>query len=148
LEIEIVTKSKTSKEFLFEVARFYVDQLKLNNSKYKLVIFTDPSLKDSGNNGLCAKVGPKTIGVSLYSRLGMVQTLCTLAHEMVHVKQIARGQYKQTFNKGKVQHYWLGKRVVAKYIKRPWEIEAFSKQNILVETLSEYITKHNNNKKK
>ena len=53
----------------------------------------------------------------------------TLAHEMVHVKQIARG-YLKTING---VNYWMGKRVHGrtKYLNKPWEIEAFSKQELI-----------------
>jgi hypothetical protein len=53
----------------------------------------------------------------------------TLAHEMVHVKQFAKGQF---VTKGDKQ-FWMGKRVTkrVKYLDQPWEVEAFSKQEIL-----------------
>jgi hypothetical protein len=53
----------------------------------------------------------------------------TLAHEMVHVKQIAKGVLK-SYNG---VSYWRGKRVgkKVKYLYQPWEVEAFSKQELL-----------------
>ena len=53
----------------------------------------------------------------------------TLAHEMIHVKQLAKGTLKQVDG----VNYWKGKRYRKnhKYLNLPWEIEAFSKQELL-----------------
>ena len=62
----------------------------------------------------------------------------TLAHELVHVKQIATKQYQQRWWKsdGELHVRWEGKELGPKrripYRQRPWEIEAFEKQDILV----------------
>ena len=59
-----------------------------------------------------------------FDRLGV-----TLAHEMVHVKQLAKGTLKTV----KGVSYWNGRRYSkrTKYLDQPWEIEAFSKQELL-----------------
>ena len=142
MEIEILTHGKR-KELLKKLAVFYSKQLKLAKSNYKVVIITDPTLKEQGSLGVCAKTGEREITVGLYSYLGFGRMLYTLAHEMVHVKQMIRGHYRQErmkYGKG-VYHYWLGKRVNTEYIKRPWEIEAISRESILVEALGKYLTK-------
>lgn len=53
----------------------------------------------------------------------------TLAHEMVHVKQLAKGKLKQVNG----VNYWNGKRYRKnhRYLNLPWEVEAFSKQELL-----------------
>ena len=55
----------------------------------------------------------------------------TLAHEMVHVKQLAKGVLK---NKNNGSHIWAGKTYGKKtaYLNMPWEIEAFSKQELIL----------------
>ena len=61
-----------------------------------------------------------------------------LAHELVHVKQIATKQYQKRWWKsdGELHVRWEGKELGPKrripYRQRPWEIEAFEKQDILV----------------
>lgn len=143
MEIEILTHGKLFKQMLPVIAQFYAKRLNIDKSKYKVFICTDPSLKADGNNGLCAKTGKREITIALYSRLSPVKLLYTLAHEMVHVKQMCRGHYKQSpmkYGQG-VHHYWLGKRVNAKYIDRPWEREAFKLESILVEELTDYMDK-------
>jgi hypothetical protein len=55
----------------------------------------------------------------------------TLAHELVHVKQMAKGILKSTKNGSQI---WAGKKYSkrTKYLDRPWEIEAFSKQELIL----------------
>lgn len=147
MEIKILTHGKR-KELLEKIARFYAKQLKISRSNYEVVIVTDPTLKSEGTLGVCARTGKREITVGLYSYLSFGRLLNTLAHEMVHVKQMIKGHYRQEpmkYGKG-VYHYWLGKRINTEYIKRPWEIEAIKRENKLVDMLFESISK--NNKKK
>jgi hypothetical protein len=148
MEIKVHSHSKRLPEFIKQTAYFYAKELGIHNSKYNITIMTNPTLKADGNNGLCAKTGDREISIALYSRLSMIRLLYTLAHEMVHAKQIARGQYKSEYKRGTFHHYWMGKRVKAEYLNRPWEREAFSRESILVEVLSEHVTKNMKKKNK
>jgi hypothetical protein len=53
----------------------------------------------------------------------------TLAHEMVHVRQMARG----TLQAVNGINYWCGKKYTkrTKYLDQPWEQDAFAKQEII-----------------
>ena len=53
----------------------------------------------------------------------------TLAHEMVHVRQMAKGILQVKSGK----NYWKGKRYTkrTKYLDQPWEQDAFAKQEIV-----------------
>lgn len=53
----------------------------------------------------------------------------TLAHEMVHVRQMARGTL-QAING---VNYWCGKKYSkkTKYLDQPWEQDAFAKQELV-----------------
>jgi hypothetical protein len=53
----------------------------------------------------------------------------TLAHEMVHVRQMAKGILKVT-PKGT---FWKGKKYTKSthYLDQPWEVDAFSRQEIV-----------------
>ena len=148
MEIQVLTHSKTLPETLSKAAGFFAKELKLTKSKYKVIIVTDPGLKAEGNNGLCARTGEREISIALYSRLNLAKMLYTLAHEMVHVKQIAKGQYTYTRRGNTFKQYWLGKRVKARYLDRPWEIEAFQRENLLVERLLEHVEKNMKKAKK
>jgi hypothetical protein len=145
MEIEILTYGKKRKELILSMANFFAKQLNVHKSNYKVYIVTDPTLNEQGNNGICAKTGERELSIVLYSRLSFGKLIYTLAHEMVHVKQFVRGHYRQEnmkYGKG-VYHYWLGKRVNLEYHKRPWEIEAMSRESVLVGNLTAHVEKLN-----
>ena len=76
--------------------------------------------------------GPKEISIAMDSQLELPQMLMTLAHEMVHVKQYVRGQYRGELSRnGKMKRIWLGKQYSVAYLKRPWEREAFRREGEL-----------------
>ena len=54
----------------------------------------------------------------------------TLAHEMVHVRQLAKGLMKFLPNQART---WKGKRYSNKthYLDQPWELDAFARQEIV-----------------
>ena len=128
---------------MLSMAKFFAKELNIHKSNYKVFICTDPTLKADGNNGICARTGKREISIALYSRLGFGKLLYTLAHEMVHVKQMVKGHYRQEpmkYGQG-VYHFWLGKKVRAEYHKRPWEIEAMRRESILVGELTAHVEK-------
>jgi hypothetical protein len=61
----------------------------------------------------------------------------TLAHEMVHVKQFAKGQYKAV----RTKRFWMGSHVKAKYYDQPWEIEAMAKEKLLASKVYAILAK-------
>lgn len=77
---------------------------------------------------------PREFSVLVNSRFAMPKTLAALAHEMVHVKQYARGELKDYFNMPTTCRF-NGKVYDTKkldYFDYPWEKEAFSLENRLV----------------
>jgi hypothetical protein len=141
MEIEVICRSKVRKDFIKGFASYFAKQLKLENSRYKLLICSDPTLRKNHQvNGLCSKLSDDMIAVMLYSRLDTTQLMTTLAHEMVHVKQFAKGQYRTGLNrKGDTTYYWMGKKVNKPYLDRPWEIEAYSRESLLVQVACHQI---------
>lgn len=81
--------------------------------------------------------------ISINKKLSRTLILKTLAHEMVHVCQFARGKLKfLDFDIGK----W-GKRVyrtdLQNYHKLPWEVEALKIEKILYREYTKYLKKIN-----
>jgi hypothetical protein len=144
MEIEVLTRKSSRKEVIQASAEFYAKKLNILKSKYKVYICMDPSLaKESEANGMCAKTGAKEITIALYSRLPASKLFVTLAHEMVHAKQMMRGQYRiEVGPRNKTTHYWMGKPVKKSYIERPWEIEAFQREGVLLRHLSDVVEKN------
>jgi hypothetical protein len=64
------------------------------------------------------------------TKAGLLDMGTTLAHEMVHVRQLAKGQMKFLPNQNRI---WMGKRYSNKthYLDQPWELDAFARQEIV-----------------
>lgn len=128
MEYKIITRSKILREITEELMNSYIAQLGLENSKMYLLI--DISKKGSrGHDGL-THVLPnlKSCVIAIHpqewQRFGL-----TLAHEMVHFKQYAKGHLRKD---GDIFH-WRGKQYSADmpYLDMPWEVEAYSKQELM-----------------
>jgi hypothetical protein len=129
MEIEIVTRSVKRKFMLAAASHFLRKELKLEKSRYALTIYNAPGLrKREGFNGICSKTGDNDIIIIVDGGLSEVDLIQCLAHEMVHVKQIAKGQLQLD---SKNRQLWLGQRGPKEYHERPWEKEAFARERIL-----------------
>ena len=79
---------------------------------------------NSHSEGLCESLDPRTfiLDLALYGNW-----MSTLAHELVHVKQFARGELDPALQ------YWKGKNHMdTEYWQQPWEIEARKLQQKLM----------------
>lgn len=106
---------------------------RLAKSLYINIQFT----KLSGVNGECIWVGdnhrPREFDIAIHNTLGYKPTLSAIAHELVHVKQYAKGELKDYA----VQKWCRWKDEIlqvedVEYWERPWEIEAFGREVGLV----------------
>jgi hypothetical protein len=130
MDITFNIRSKGTREFVGTVIKFFEQDLKLKNSTWQLDVYTKHNMsKADGTRGSVTVVGPKNLIMILDSALDMERLVLTIAHEMVHVKQYAKGQLKSKH--GRKTQYWMGKRVRKQYYDQPWELEAFSKERIL-----------------
>ena len=64
------------------------------------------------------------------NKASLLEMGTTLAHEMVHVRQLAKGLMKFLPNQARI---WMGKRYNKRthYLDQPWELDAFARQEIL-----------------
>jgi hypothetical protein len=142
--MKIVTVSRNSerRDFITSIASFYAQELNLKNSKFELEIYSVKNLRrDDEMNGVVSHFAPRKLKMLIDSRLSHRKLFETLAHEMIHVKQFARGQIKfYTSRNGKRFSTWLGKRYKnTDYYDLPWEIEAFSKERLLANKLEKIL---------
>ena len=102
-------------------------QLGLDRSRRLLMIKVDRDLEDQGTT--VPLMGIDTFLVVLKPAKNILNLGITLAHELAHVAQFANGTLKLT-PKGK---RWKGKfyPTTHPYLDQPWEIQAFSKQEIV-----------------
>ena len=130
MDIQLNIRNSDTKLFIGNVVKYFEQDLKLKNSKWSLDVRTKRGMRlEDGTRGSVTYVAPKYLVMVLDSALDLERLVLTIAHEMVHVKQYARGQIKHKL--GQKTRYWMGKPVRKSYYKQPWEIEAFSKERIL-----------------
>lgn len=126
MEYLVRTRSKRTKAFIESLMPSMIHQLGLENSRKFLLIDV---CKLNGDNGITTPMpGLDSYVVALnpakWQSLGV-----TLAHEMVHVKQLAKGTLRaEGGNK-----WWRGKKYSkrTKYLDMPWELDAFAQQEII-----------------
>lgn len=134
MDIQVIGRKSATKALLETASKFLAKELKLENSKYTLLIMTDKGMaKRDGCRGVVSKIGPKCISMIIDNGLDLERFIITLAHEMVHVKQYAKGQVKAS--KSCKTHYWMGKHIRKSYYEQPWEVEAFTKERVLANKL-------------
>lgn len=128
MEYLIQARSKRMKKYIEIILPKMLKDLKLDKSRKCLVITLEPDCSDLG----CTVNFDAIQGyiVVLRSTQHISQIGLTLAHELVHVKQMARGILK-TAPQG--THFWAGKKYKKStpYYSRPWEIDAFSRQELV-----------------
>ena len=126
-----VEGSRRNKKFVEAMLPSILRQLKIENcSKALLIRIADEC--ENNSYGLTLDLSKYTGAylIVIKPRRDLIQLGLTLAHEMVHVKQLAKGLLKQK----RSGYTWLGKLYGKKtsYLDMPWEIEAFSKQELIL----------------
>lgn len=126
MEYLVKTRSKRTRKFIESVLPSMIRQLGLENSRKFLLV--DVCRLDGDKGVTTPMPGLDSYVVALnparWEEMGV-----TLAHEMVHVKQLARGILRaENGNK-----WWRGKKYSrrTKYLDMPWELDAFAQQEII-----------------
>jgi len=122
----LVEGSPKKAEFVRAILPSMIKQLGLRNSRKSLLVRIANECEGMGMtvplNGLDSYV--VVVKPMKLKDLGL-----TLAHEMVHVRQMSKGilQIVNGIN------YWCGKSYTkkTKYLDQPWELDAFARQEII-----------------
>lgn len=134
MEVKIEGKSKSTK-FLAALMPSIVEQCGLHKSKAAVLVkVTNDFLEDADGMAMYVDIAdcyvillqpPKRITASALNHMAVL-----LSHEMVHVRQRALGILKYSKNQSPI---WKGKQYKKNtpYLDMPWEIDAFSKQEII-----------------
>lgn len=138
----IVTNCKNPKleQELIAATKFYTKQL-LSKQMYKHIfveIILTKKIEDLGN--CCITYyndwyKPREFEVELKATRSLKKTLLTLAHEIVHLKQFAKGELNNANDK------WHGEQVDSDnipYHDLPWEVEAASLEYVLYGLYKDY----------
>jgi hypothetical protein len=136
MEYAVEASNAKSKKFLAALMPSIIDQLKLSNSRKAVLVKVTADQLDGMEGATlymefadCYLVlirPPKRL-----TKTSLLNMATTLAHEMVHVRQLAKGQLKYLPNQARE---WMGKRYTkkTKYLDQPWELDAFARQEIIV----------------
>ena len=123
----VESHSKQKKQFIEAILPSMVEQLGLTNTRKSLLIRLE---KDCEGMGYTVPVDILDSYVVIIKPTMSIKSIgITLAHEMVHVRQMAKGILK--IKNG--VNYWCGKRYTkrTKYLDQPWEQDAFARQEIV-----------------
>ena len=126
MEFHVEGGPKT-RRFIEAVLPSMLTQLGLDRSRKLLMVKMDRELEDHGTT--VPMTGIDTVLVVLKPNRNLLELGVTLAHELVHVRQMAKGILKVT-PRGKK---WRGKfySKSTPYLDQPWEQEAFARQEIV-----------------
>ena len=128
MEFVVQSRSKKKKAFVEHILPSMIKQLGLTRSRKVLVVRIARELND-GIDGVTMPF-PGIDSFMVVIKPGTLESIgLTLAHEMVHVRQMSMGYLKSENG----AHLWRGKRYTkrTKYLDMPWEIDAFSKQELI-----------------
>jgi hypothetical protein len=128
MQFEIRTRSTKYRMFISAIMPSLMKQLNIAKSN-KFVLIEISKAAGNDNDGSTVALPTLDSYVITIAPGRMSDMGVTLAHEMVHVKQLIRGTLKTQAG----VKYWRGKKFSkrVKYLSTPWEQEAFAKQDIL-----------------
>jgi len=127
MEFKVEGTSVKKRKFIEAILPSVIEQLGLTCSRKAVVVRLEC---DCDGMGMTIPVDLlDSYIVVIQSKMSIKDIGLTLAHEMVHVRQMARGTLK-TVNGTK---YWAGRRFTkrTKYLDQPWEQDAFARQEII-----------------
>lgn len=113
--------------------KYLISSTKLYNNIDLTIIF-EKFAKDDNDYGYCDWIDDnhcsREFTITLDRTLNKKETLLALAHEMVHLKQYAKGELKDIFRPVRMVK-WHGDRYLHEqidYWEQPWEIEAYGRE--------------------
>ena len=135
MEYAVEAGNLKCRKFLASVMPSMITQLGLDNSKKAVLVKVTDDV-EPGMHGATLYIEVAECYLVLLrkpKRLtadALINMSTTLAHEMVHVRQLAKGQMKFAKNQSRI---WMGKLYTkkTKYLDQPWELDAFARQEII-----------------
>lgn len=138
MQIETISRPEhVPLQLVKKAANFYGEYLLASTRIFNnihLTIEFEKFDKDSDEYGCCDHLeesqSPRFFHITLEKTLCKKELLLALAHEMVHLKQYARGEMKDMRRPTHIVK-WLGERYAIDeidYWEQPWEIEAYGRE--------------------
>ena len=134
MEYAVKSRSVKLKRFVNKLMPKLIAELKLENSRKFVLIEIARGICKGAHGSTTDLPGLDSYVIALNPQK-LADLGSTLAHEMIHVKQFAKGHI--AIKNG--VRYWCGKRYPknTRYLEQPWELEAFARQEILFRTVIE-----------
>jgi hypothetical protein len=128
MEFLVTARSEKKRKFLDAIMPSMISQLGLKTSRACVVVRVANECEGMGMTVPMDGLGSYVIIIS--PKLKLKDAGLTLAHEMVHVRQMAKGFLKTAKNGSAT---WCGKTYSkkTKYLDMPWEKDAFARQEII-----------------
>jgi hypothetical protein len=137
VKAKIIGKSGFRTKYALQFCEYLIDKFNLNNSRYNLAII--PLREKDADAGMTVH-DADNIAIYLNVKRHWIEFVHAIAHEMVHVRQIASGHLSQ--NHGK-RIKWRGKfyqvSKLPPYLQRPWELEALQYEALLVRMYEDHL---------
>lgn len=142
MELQVHIRKGKKQSFVNNMALYFIHQLGLQNSRFNLTIVTKANFERDTGGYAASTHTDKDIVICFDSKLDISKMMTAMAHEMVHVKQIASGLLRLEVRRGKPVTTWRNKVYKGTdYLTQPWEVLAFSKQELMVRQLYLFIEK-------
>lgn len=145
--------AKLSKKEVEEIVEFYSKKLlkRISKNLYIEVLFISNFLNSEDRYGEMSYTDydsylPRDFEILLDARLPKDKLIKTIAHEMVHVKQYAKGQLRDMVRVPKKKFLNEFYDDDLDYFERPWEKEAADLEDILYEDWMNYAKDKNESK--
>lgn len=136
-EIDVFGSTKRKRELAERVVTFAKHKLFPKTQYVILDVELIPNLVDKqGVAGCCGNAGDRQFEILVDSKQSYDDFVSTILHEMVHVKQYIKGELKEAAQFASI---WKKKKYERdhEYHDRPWEIEAYALEKVLLEQWKE-----------
>ncbi len=128
-------RSKVMKDLLARAVEFYCSKLMTKRMCQSLEVYVILKKKlENDFAGYCSYLdhhkGVRQFEIELCKNQSVRETLSSLAHEVVHLKQFALGELKDTMHPGNIS-VWQGQKInedKVDYWDLPFEIEAYGRE--------------------
>lgn len=138
--VGVVGGNKYQREIVTKVAEYALNRM-MPRMKRLEVLITLKGLKSEGVEGWCMEVNNRLFDVEVERTLSIKELVTCVCHELVHVKQYARKEMVDYYDKKKMARKIRWKRCVygygTAYARMPWEKEAFRMQETLANEIWE-----------
>jgi hypothetical protein len=134
MEFQVEASNKKVRQYLESLMPKFILELGLSNSRRAVLVKVTRDTQEGmeGSTQYLEFADCYLVLIRPPARQTLASTIAmstTLAHEMVHVRQMAKGILKVT-DKGT---YWRGRKYKKStpYLQLPWEVQAFGMQEIV-----------------